>query len=237
MSDASSVGLLAAFGAGVLSFLSPCVAPLLPGYLALISGTTDGAQTTDQRLRLFWSSALFVAGFSLVFVSLGASASVFGDLLDTWRQTLARVSGVVMILMGVVILWGMRLPFLMRERRFHPTARSFSASETLLLGMAFGFGWTPCFGPILASILVYTSTAETVREGTLLLGVYSLGLGVPFLLVGLSLGQFQRFVRSVGQHARVVVSLSGASLILIGALFVSGQMFRLALAGQRLLGG
>jgi cytochrome c-type biogenesis protein len=237
MSDASSVGLLAAFGAGVLSFLSPCVAPLLPGYLALISGTTGDSQSGDQRLRLFWSSVLFVAGFSLVFVSLGASASVFGDLLDTWRQTLARISGAVMILMGIVILWGMRLPFMMRERRFHPRIRSFSASETLLLGMAFGFGWTPCFGPILASILVYTSTAETVREGTLLLASYSLGLGVPFLLVGLGLGQFQRFVRSVGRHTRVVVSLSGASLILIGVLFLSGQMFRLALAGQRLLGG
>lgn len=237
MSDAASVGLLAAFGAGLLSFLSPCVAPLLPGYLALISGATGGVVTRSQRLRLFWSSVLFVAGFSLVFISLGASASVFGDVLDTWRQTLARVSGAVMIVMGLVILWGVRLPFLMRERRFHPSPRSFSASETLLIGMAFGFGWTPCFGPILASILVYTSTAETVREGTLLLASYSLGLGVPFLLVGLGLGQFQRFVRSVGRHARVVVSVSGVSLIVIGALFASGQMFRLALAGQRLLGG
>jgi cytochrome c-type biogenesis protein len=228
-----TVGLLAAFGAGLLSFLSPCVAPLLPGYLTLVSGTTDGS----DRMRLFRTSLIFVAGFSLVFISLGASASVFGDLLTAWRQPLARISGIVMIVMGLVILWGARAPWLMRERRFHPTPRSFTSSETLLLGMAFGFGWTPCFGPILASILIYTSTAETVGEGTLLLAAYSVGLGLPFLLVGFGLGHFQRFVRAVGRHAGAVVSFSGATLILIGALFASGQMFRIAIAGQRLADG
>jgi cytochrome c-type biogenesis protein len=140
-----------------------------------------------------------------------------------------------MILMGLVIIWGARMPFLMRERRFHFTPRSFTASEVLLLGMAFGFGWTPCFGPILASILVYTSTAETVREGTLLLAAYSLGLGLPFLLAGLGLGQLQGLLRAVRRHAQLVVSGSGATLILLGLLFVSGQMYHIAIAGERLL--
>ncbi|HUG15988.1 MAG TPA: cytochrome c biogenesis protein CcdA [Thermomicrobiales bacterium] len=228
--------MFAAFGAGVVSFLSPCVAPLLPGYLSMISGSVAGASTTSRdRLRLFWSSLVFVLGFSLVFVTLGASVSVFGDLLASQRRTMMQVSGAVMILMGAVILWGARFPFMMRERRLRLTPRHFSLSEILLLGMAFGFGWTPCFGPILASILVYTSTVDTVRHGTLLLTAYSIGLGIPFLLVGLGLGQFQQFARSVGRHARAIVTFSGVSLIAVGLLFVSGQMFRLAIAGQKLL--
>lgn len=236
MGAGSTVGLFAAFGAGVFSFLSPCVAPLLPGYLSMISGTTNGAiKNGSHRLRLFWPSLLFVLGFSLVFVTLGASVSVFGDLLASYRQQMMQVSGAVMILMGAVILWGTRLPVLMRERRFHLTPRQFSPSEILLLGMAFGFGWTPCFGPILASILVYTSTVDTVRHGTLLLTAYSLGLGIPFLLIGLGLGQFRTFARSVGRHAGAIVAISGVSLIVIGVLFITGQMFRLAIAGQKLL--
>lgn len=233
MSAAPTIGLLTAFGAGVLSFLSPCVAPLLPGYLTMITGSATGGATS--RLRLFWPSALFVVGFSLVFISLGASASVFGDLLASYRRPLTQVSGIVMILMGAVVLWGVRVPLLMRERRIHFTPREFSPSEILLLGMAFGFGWTPCFGPILASILVYSSTVETVRQGTLLLAAYSLGLGIPFLLVGLGLGQFRRLARAAGHHAKIVVGFSGVTLIALGVLFVTDQIFRISIAGQRFL--
>lgn len=230
------IGLLAAFGAGIASFLSPCVAPLLPGYLTMLSGSSGGVAQEGNRLRLFWPSLLFVLGFSLVFITLGASASVFGDVLASYRQPLTRLSGLVMILMGIVIIWGARLPFMMRERRFHLSRQTFTSSETLLLGMAFGFGWTPCFGPILASILVYTSTADTVREGTMLLTAYSFGLGVPFLAAGLGLGQFQQAVRAMTRHGGAIVAVSGGALIAIGALFLTGQMFRLAIAGQRLLG-
>ncbi|RIK44601.1 MAG: cytochrome C biogenesis protein [Chloroflexi bacterium] len=244
MIEASAVGILAAFGAGIVSFLSPCVAPLLPGYLTLISGSAGvlapaggPALAQPTRLRLFWPSLIFVSGFTLVFVSLGAAASVFGDLLRVHRYELARIAGLVMILMGLVVLWGSRAPFLMRERRFHLTPRAFTSSEVLLLGMAFGFGWTPCFGPILASILVYTSTAETVREGTLLLFAYSLGLGLPFLLAGLGLGQLRGVIRAVNRHAGLVIAFSGITMIVIGSLFLTGQMFRLAIAGQRLLSG
>ena len=246
----NDVGLLTAFLAGLASFLSPCVAPLLPGYLTLISGSagtpvnlavgTPSARSTavsNGRLRLFWPSVLFVAGFSLVFVSLGASASLFGDALQVHRRGLGQVAGLTMIVMGCVVLWGARAPFLQRERRFHMTPRPFTRAEVLLLGMAFGFGWTPCFGPILASILVYTSTADTVRHGTLLLAAYSLGLGVPFLLAGLGLGQLQTVIRAVSRHAQLVVGVSGVALIALGILFLSGEMFELALAGQRLLGG
>lgn len=244
MIEASAVGMMAAFGAGVISFLSPCVAPLLPGYLTLISGSAGvlapaggPALASPSRLRLFWPSLIFVAGFSLVFVSLGAAASVFGDALRVHRYDLGRIAGLVMVLMGLVILWGSRAPFLMRERRFHLTPRAFTSSEVLLLGMAFGFGWTPCFGPILASILVYTSTAQTVREGTLLLAAYSLGLGLPFLLAGLGLSQLRGVIRAVNRHAGLVVAFSGATLIVIGMLFLTGQMYQIAIAGQRFFSG
>ncbi|MCZ2097270.1 MAG: cytochrome c biogenesis protein CcdA, partial [Anaerolineae bacterium] len=153
------------------------------------------------------------------------------------RQPLARFSGAVMILMGIVILWGFRAPLLMRERRVDFQPRSFSPAEVLLLGMAFGFGWTPCFGPILASILVYSSTADTVRYGTLLLTAYSLGLGIPFLLVGAGVGRIRRVINWGTRNAGLVSSLSGATMIIIGVLFVTGQMFRLAIVGQRLMSG
>jgi cytochrome c-type biogenesis protein len=237
----SNVGLLTAFVAGLASFLSPCVAPLLPGYLTMISGSAGfGGQPSganQSRLRLFWPSALFVAGFSLVFVSLGASASLFGDALQVHRRGLGQLAGVVMIAMGLVVLWGAQAPWLLRERRFHMAPRDFTRSEVLLLGMAFGFGWTPCFGPILASILVYSSTVDTVQRGALLLAVYSLGLGAPFLVAGLGLSRLQRLVAAIGKRANIVASVSGAALVGLGALFVTGQMFQLAIASQRLMQG
>ncbi|HQZ89820.1 MAG TPA: cytochrome c biogenesis protein CcdA [Thermomicrobiales bacterium] len=235
----SSVGLLTAFGAGFVSFLSPCVAPLLPGYLSLITSSAAGRHgaSLPPRVQAIWPSLAFVFGFSLVFIALGASASVFGDLLDQYRQPLARFSGGVMILMGIVILWGFRTPFLMRERRVDFQPRTFSPSEVLLLGMAFGLGWTPCFGPILASILVYSSTADTVRYGTLLLTAYSLGLGIPFLMVGAGVGQIRSVITWGTRHAALITSLSGVTMIVVGVLLVSGQMFRLAILGQRFLSG
>lgn len=237
MTDASTLSLLTAFGGGLASFLSPCVAPLVPGYLALISGAASTTQNNaHERYRVFMTSAIFVAGFSLVFVALGASVSAFGDLFfSDYRQYVARVSGALMILMGVVLLWGFRFPFLMAERKLHYEPRSFTYSETLLLGMAFGFGWTPCFGPILASILAYTSTVEGVRQGTVLLVAYSLGLGLPFLLAGLSMSHFRRLLRFFTRHMRVIVSVSGVTLILVGVLFVTGEVFRIAIVSQRIL--
>ncbi|HLT18177.1 MAG TPA: cytochrome c biogenesis protein CcdA [Thermomicrobiales bacterium] len=233
MADASTVGLLGAFGGGVVSFLSPCVAPLVPGYLAMISGSVGGKEN-QSRWGLFTSSVVFVAGFSLVFVALGASASAFGNLiLADYRREMAQVAGVLMIVMGLVLLWGFRLPFLMAERKIHYTPRRFTHSETLLIGMAFGFGWTPCFGPILASILALTSTVEGVRQGTILLAAYSLGLGLPFLLVGLGLGYFQRVLRFFTRHMGAVVASSAAVMIMVGVLFATGQVFRIAVETQR----
>lgn len=232
----SIAGLFAAFGAGVVSFLSPCVAPLVPGYLTLITGSAgEVSDPTARRWRFLWPSIVFVLGFTLVFVTLGASASVFGSFLDDYRSELIQVSGVVMLVMGLVVLWGFRVPFLMRERKIHLTPRTFTSSETLLMGMVFGLGWTPCFGPILASILVVTSTVEGVQQGTLLLFAYSLGLGLPFILAGLGLSQFQQVVRFFTRRAQLVGAISGVSLVLLGVLFISGQVFRIAIVSQRLM--
>jgi cytochrome c-type biogenesis protein len=233
----SLAGLAAAFGAGVVSFMSPCVAPLVPGYLTLITGSIGENRTLAQRrLHFLWPSLIFVLGFTLVFVTLGASASVFGTFLDDYRRQLIQVSGGVMLLMGMVVLWGFRLPLLMRERKLHFTPRRFTSSETLLMGMVFGLGWTPCFGPILASILVFTSTVDGVREGTALLFAYSLGLGLPFVLAGLGLSQFQQVVRFFVRRAQAVAVLSGGTLIVLGFLFMTGQIFRIAIVSQQLLG-
>lgn len=234
MTDASTIGLLGAFGGGMLSFLSPCVAPLVPGYLAMISGSVSGPSNEQNRWNLLATSAVFVAGFSLIFVALGASASAFGNLLfSDYRREMAQVAGILMIVMGLVLLWGFRIPVLMAERKLHFTPRRFTHSETLLIGMAFGLGWTPCFGPILASILALSSTVEGVREGTILLAAYSLGLGVPFLLAGLGLGHFQRVLRFFTRHMGAVVASSATVMILVGVLFATGQVFRIALETQR----
>lgn len=234
MTEASTVGLLGAFAGGLLSFFSPCVAPLVPGYLAMISGSMTDANTTRSRWSLFTTSAVFVAGFSLVFVALGASASAFGNLIFAeYRREMAQIAGFIMIAMGLVLLWGFRLPFLMSERKLHFTPRRFTHSETLLIGMAFGFGWTPCFGPILASIIALSSTVDGVREGTVLLAAYSLGLGVPFLLAGLGLGHFQRVLSFFTRHMGAVVASSATVMILVGVLFATGQVFRIALQTQR----
>lgn len=232
----SVAGLFAAFGAGVVSFLSPCVAPLVPGYLTLITGSAgEDTDPAARRRRFLLPSIVFVLGFTLVFVTLGASASVFGTFLDDYRRELIQVSGAVMLLMGLLMLWGFRAPFFMRERRFHLTPRRFTSSETLLMGMVFGLGWTPCFGPILASILVFTSTVEGVQQGTLLLFAYSLGLGLPFILAGLGLSQFRQVVRFFTRRAQLVGTISGVTLVALGVLFMSGQVFRIAIVSQRFM--
>lgn len=234
--DLTLLGLMAAFAAGLLSFLSPCVAPLVPGYLSLISGATvDGRdQTPEVRRRILSASLVFVSGFSLVFVTLGASASMLGGLVSEHQRTLNQVAGIFMIVMGVFVAGFLRLPWLYRERRFQMQAnRSLTTSEIMLLGMAFGFGWTPCIGPLLGSILIYTSAAQTVGKGTILLLTYSIGLGLPFIVVGFGIGRARRVMRWMTRHYQAVSLFSGATLILVGVFFLTNRMFYLSMWAQR----
>lgn len=236
---AGAVGWGVAFIAGLLSFLSPCVAPVVPGYLSFVSGAAMGSGNAEPRQteRVTIAALLFVLGFSAVFVALGATAGLLGGLLEEYRLFLNRLSGAVMVVMGLFILGLVRAPFLYEERRFHFIDRPYGPAATVLLGMAFGFGWTPCVGPVLASILLYAGAAETAQEGALLLLMYSLGLGVPFIAVGLGLSRAIPALGWLKRHFAVVTRASGALLIGMGALFLANQGAYLAylnVAAQRL---
>ena len=226
-----------AFGAGLVSFFSPCVVPLVPGYISFVSGVSVqelGEGGPSQSWRVLSSTLLFVAGFTFVFVLLGASAALFGGLLDEYRRPLGRIAGGVMILMGLVVIGVFQAPVLLRERRFHPNGRPLGVAAPLLLGMAFAFGWTPCIGPVLASILFYAGTAETLGNGAFLLLIYSLGLGVPFVLTGLGFSRMLGVFGWVKRHYQAINVTSGALLVTVGALFVSERFFWLSIAAQRL---
>ena len=235
-----SVGLLLAFGAGLLSFFSPCVVPIVPGYLSLVSGVAIGStpSTRRQTERVVVASTLFVLGFTVVFVALGAAAALFGGLLEGGRPYFTRIAGALMIVMGLLVIGLVRIPILARDYRVHFVDRAYGPVGVVLIGMAFAVGWTPCIGPILASILLYAGTAETAQLGALLLLVYSLGLGVPFVGSAIVLSRAVNGLGWVRQQLPVLNAISGAVLVLLGGLFLFNQAYLLAFlsaASQRLL--
>jgi cytochrome c-type biogenesis protein len=231
------IGWALAFGAGLLSFLSPCMAPLVPGYLSFLASSAGiGANTSrGETERVVTVSLLFVLGFSAVFVILGAGAAFFGAALEVIRPQLNRLAGVVMILMGILVSGVVRVPFLYQERRLVFIDRPFLGPfGTVVLGMAFALGWTPCIGPILAVILFYAGAVETVEGGALLLLAYSLGLGLPFVLVGLGSSRALGLLGWAKRHGRGLSLGSGALLMGLGALFLTNRVFYLNLMAQRL---
>ena len=236
----SSVGWLLAFGAGLLSFFSPCVVPIVPGYLSLVSGVAIGGTPASRRQteRVIVASILFVLGFATVFVALGAAAGLLGGLLEGARPLFTRAAGVLMIVMGLLVVGFVRIPLLARDYRVHFVDRAYGPVGVVLIGMAFGVGWTPCIGPILASILLYAGTAETAQEGALLLLVYSLGLGIPFIGSAIVLSRAVNGLGWVRQHLPTLNAVSGSVLVLLGGLFLFNQAYLLAYlsaASQRLL--
>ena len=231
------VGFGFAFLAGLISFLSPCVVPLIPGYLSYVSGISIdnlGRPTASQLGQILQSSSLFVLGFTMVFVSLGTSASLLGSLAEAYRRELTLVAGGVMVLMGILIMDDLPVKLLMREIRFHPDTRGLGMLGGIPLGMAFGLGWLPCVGPVLASILFFASTAETVMQGTMLLLVYSLGLGLAFILTGVFFGRALGALRWVQRHRRFFNFFGGTVLVIMGLLFISNRFFFLSLAAQKI---
>jgi cytochrome c-type biogenesis protein len=220
--DASGVSLLVAFAAGVLSFLSPCVLPLVPSYVGFLTGLTleeMQARRGTALLHALW----FVAGFSLIFIALGATASALGALLLVSQVWIARVGGVLVILFGLYLLGVLRPAFLMRERRVQLARKPLGYVGSAVAGVAFGAAWTPCIGPILGAILTLAATRSSVAQGTGLLAVYAMGLAIPFLVTALLLdrflGWFQRFRRYMGWVERI----SGALLIALGLLLVTDK--------------
>jgi len=204
--------------AGVLSFSSPCTLPLVPGYLGFMSGVSS------SRGRTLAAAALFVTGFSLVFTALGAGASSLGSLLIEHRLLLEKAAGVLIILMGLLVLGVLQLPLLVREGRPLMEWARPGPSGALLLGVAFAFGWTPCVGPVLGSILILAGAQGTLTSGALLLLLYSLGLGVPFLAAALFLDRFRSVSGWLRRHAVAINSTGGVLLVAMGALVFLGQL-------------
>jgi cytochrome c-type biogenesis protein len=226
---ATDVSLPAAAAAGVLSFLSPCVLPLVPPYLTYIAGTTieelaEGGETRARRDTLL-AALLFVAGFSTVFVTLGATASVFGQIVRAHLELLSLVAGLVIIAMGLHFLGLFRLAFLYREKRFN-VEKPIGLWGAYLMGLAFAFGWTPCIGPILAAILALAGTEDTVARGAALLAVYSAGLGIPFIVAALAMAPFLRFMQRFRAHFGKVERVVGVLLVVTGIAFMTGGVQR-----------
>jgi cytochrome c-type biogenesis protein len=234
-----NVTYVAAFGGGVVSFLSPCVLPLVPAYLSIITGL-DVAELRQGRarnlLRIAWHTGLFVAGFSAVFVLLGLSATTIGRAALRNQSTITRISGLVMLAMALYVLGSLVLsaPRLYQERRFAPNLARFGPLAAPVAGVAFGFGWTPCFGPVMASVLSVAATSRGLGRAAALLLAYSAGLGLCFLATGLALGRLTRALRFVTRHSRGLTAVSAASLAVFGILL---SLDRLVWLTDKLKGG
>jgi cytochrome c-type biogenesis protein len=212
---------IAAFTAGLISFLSPCVLPLVPGYVSLISGAGVEElkeQNTQFRRTVMVNSLMFILGFSLVFIALGGLATLFGNLIGSNRTLLMRIAGVVIIIFGLHLTGLLPIKFLYADKRMHDMRTKATAVGSFLVGFAFAFGWSPCIGPILATILAFAASQDTVLKGVMLLAVYSLGLAVPFLLTSLGISRFLNFYGAFRKYLHAVEVASGVLLIGIGIL-------------------
>jgi cytochrome c-type biogenesis protein len=220
----SSVPISTAFIAGILSFLSPCVLPLVPGYISLISGTSMEQLSTGQGRSLrtvMTNSLMFILGFSLVFIVLGAVATGLGQATRQFYPLLTRIAGAIIIVFGLHLTGIWKIKALYADKRLHEVKGSSSPIGSFVVGFAFAFGWTPCIGPILATILALAASEDTVRKGILLLAVYSAGLAVPFLLTSLGIDRFLAFYARFRRHLHAVEVASGVLLIVIGTLILT----------------
>jgi cytochrome c-type biogenesis protein len=222
----ADVTIAAAFLAGLLSFLSPCVLPLVPPYLVYLAGASlerlaDAEPAPAVRREALGAALLFVGGFSTVFVALGASASAIGSLIQTYSQQLATLAGIAIIIMGLHFLGLTRFAILMREKRL-PMPKPVGLWGAYVMGLAFAFGWTPCIGPILATILAVAASKETVAKGAGLLAVYSAGLGVPFLIAAFAVEPAAAFIAKFKRHLAITEKAMGGLLVLTGIAFLTG---------------
>ena len=226
----ADVSFLAAFFGGILSFISPCVLPLVPGYISFISGVSfedmkkaDAAAASARRRQLLFASLAFVAGLALVFIIFGASATVLAKTLGRYRSVLEKIAGIVVIVFGLHLAGVFRIKWLDMDTRHQAGQRPAGLAGAFLVGVAFAFGWTPCIGPILGGILVLAGSKETVREGVALLAVYSIGLGVPFVLTALAMDRFFLASARIRKHYKMIETVSGGLLVLLGVLILTNQ--------------
>ena len=217
-----TIGLTVAMTAGLLSFLSPCVLPLVPSYLSFITGMSLENVAVARRAA-FVHTLLFVSGFTLVFLALGATATVFGRMLFAHSVWIARVGGVMVIVFGLFLLGVLRIGALNRERRVHVADKPLGYAGTVFVGMAFGAGWTPCIGPVLGAILAYAASSADLNRGLALLFAYSVGLAIPFLLASLAIGRFFEVFAWFRKHLGLMNRIAGTMLIIVGLLMVTDR--------------
>nr|WP_067297024.1 cytochrome c biogenesis protein CcdA [Marinobacterium profundum] len=223
MLDPANLGLLGAFAGGLISFLSPCTLPLVPGYLSFVAGQ-GGSVPEQQRWPHLVLSLFFVLGFSIIFISLGAGATLLGNLLLAYRYEATLIGGSLVILFGIFMTGLLRIGWLQREFRLQLSLPSGNPTTAFLLGISFALGWTPCIGPILAAILAMSSLSADPRMAVALLSVYALGLAIPFLLVSLFMETFKRRLRALGRFSRYLHLIAGLIMILMGLAMITGKL-------------
>jgi cytochrome c-type biogenesis protein len=230
MTSGSGIALAASLMAGTVSFLSPCVLPLVPGYVSYVGGRSlrrDG-DGSASRFAALWFSAIFVLGFSTVFITLGASATAIGRLLLAYKNEANLVSGVIVVVFGLFMIGLVRWPLLFRDTRFHLDLPGGQTLSAYLLGLAFALGWTPCIGPVLGGILTTSAATATVSEGIALLAAYSLGLGIPFLLSAVFTERLLGHMKRIGRAGRFMQIGAGGVMVLMGVAMVTGQLSALS---------
>jgi len=224
-----SVNIFSAFVFGLLSFASPCVLPIVPGYLSFISGISlDELQNAENRAkarrRVVGNSLFFVFGFSVIFIALGASATAVGKFLQEQLHIFSKVAGVIIVVFGLHMMGLLKIGFLNYEKRFHSQSKPLGLLGSFVVGLAFAFGWTPCIGPILAGILAIAAQQETVGQGVVLLSSYSAGLGIPFLLTGMSVTAFYNVFNKIKRYFRTMEIIGGALLVVVGVLVFTNSL-------------
>ena len=217
------LNLIIAFGAGLISFLSPCVLPLIPGYISYISGESLG-DIVEKQKKILLKTILFSLGFSLVFISFGATASFIGNLLLEYSNSLRVVAGLIIIIFSLQLIGILNLNFLNKEKRIYTKNYSNNLFFPLIVGAAFGFGWTPCIGPVLGSILALAATESSIGKGILLLSFYSLGLAIPFVLSGYGISKFLEFSKNFKKNIRRISITGGIILLITGILIITNKL-------------
>ncbi len=225
----TNISLVAAFSAGLLSFVSPCVLPLVPSYISYITGLsieqlTDATVRSKFKKSIVVNALLFIAGFTAVFVSFGASASFIGQALITYQDHIRRIGGILIIVFGLYLLGVLNISFLKMEHRFQFRSRPVGYAGSFLIGVAFAAGWTPCVGPVLGTILLYASTTDSMMNGVLLLTSYSLGLGLPLFLTALGVDRFLAYFKQARLYLWGVSTVSGVLLIIVGIMIYANTL-------------
>ncbi len=228
----SDVSYSISFLAGVLSFLSPCVLPLVPSYVSFITGVSfeDLTKSSDKariRFLTMTNSLAFIFGFSAIFISLGASSSAIGQFLFNYQDSIRIIGGILIIIFGLFIIGFLKMDFLMRDKKFHLSGRPSGYAGAFLIGMTFAAGWTPCIGPILGSILLYASTKGSAIYGIKLLSIYSLGLAIPFFISSLAFNSFLSYSKKIHRYMRVIMIISGLLMIFFGIMLLMNKVSQL----------